>query len=300
MKKTIVITGCSNGFGRDLALKLAQAGHQVAATMRSPDGKNAEAAASLRSDAEGLDLRVIDLDVTSDASVTAAAEAVLADWGAPDAVVNNAGQMFGGVTEAFSADELTRQLDVNVVGVHRVLKAFLPAMRERGEGLVMNVSSTAGRCALPFFGVYHASKWALEGYTQALRLELAQTGVDAVIVEPGPFTTNLFPAMTAPADADGCTASYPDAVTGAFSAMGADFQAMLANPETPTDPADVVDAMAALIAMDPGTRPLRTVVGMDFGVRARNESDAPHDAGLLEAFGMTEFATLAHAGHLTE
>lgn len=77
--------------------------------------------------------------------------------------------------------------------------------------------------------------------------------------------------------------------------MGADFAAMLANPETPTDPADVVDAMAELIAMEPGMRPLRTVVGMDFGMRARNESDAPHDAGLLEAFGMTEFAALSSA-----
>ncbi|WP_412061326.1 SDR family oxidoreductase [Rubrivirga sp. IMCC45206] len=297
MPQTVVITGCSSGFGHDLAQFLARDGHRVAATLRAPDGNNAAPTRALRdlAQAEGLDLRVLDLDVTSDASVGAAAESVLETWGAPDVVVNNAGQMFGGITEAFSPDELARQLDVNVVGVHRVVRAFLPAMRERGEGLVMNVSSTAGRCALPFFGVYHASKWALEGYTAALRLELAQTGVDAVIVEPGPFTTSLFPKMTAPADADGRAAGYPPAVTGAFEAMGADFQAMLQNPETPTDPAMVVDAMAELIAMAPGTRPLRTVVGMDFGVRDRNADDAPHDAGLLEAFGMTDFATLATA-----
>ena len=298
MNQTIVITGCSSGFGYDLALKLARDGDRVYATMRAPDGKNADAAELLRdtADSESLDLRVLDLDVTSDASVEAAAATVHDESGAADVVVNNAGQMFGGITEAFSPDELARQLDVNVVGVHRVLRAFLPAMRKAGSGLVMNVSSTAGRCALPFFGVYHASKWALEGYTQALRLELAATGVDAVIVEPGPFTTNLFPAMTAPTDTDGRAATYPDAVTGAFGAMGTDFQAMLASPETPTDPALVVDAMADLLAMAPGTRPLRTVVGLDFGVRARNESDAPHDAALVEAFGMTEFATLATHG----
>ncbi len=82
--------------------------------------------------------------------------------------------------------------------------------------------------------------------------------------------------------------------------MGADFAEMLANPETPTDPVLVVDAMANLIDMEAGTCPFRTVVGLDFGVRARNESDAPHNEALLEAFGMTESATLAHAGHLTE
>ncbi len=295
MPQTIVITGCSSGFGHDLALTLARAGHRVAATMRAPGGKNHDAARALETvaETEHLLLRVLDLDVTSDASVDAVAATILDAWGAPDAVVNNAGQMFGGITEAFTADELARQLDVNVVGVHRVCRAFLPAMRAAGRGLVVNVSSTAGRCALPFFGVYHASKWALEGYTAALRLELAQTGIDAVIVEPGPFTTSLFPSMTAPADADGRMATYPDAVTGAFAAMGTDFQAMLASPETPTDPADVVDAMADLIAMAPGTRPLRTVVGLDFGVRARNADDAPHDAALLEAFGMTDFAALA-------
>ena len=295
MTKTLVITGCSNGFGRQLAERAARDGHRVAATMRDPGGKNAEAAQAFYAlaETERLDLRVVDLDVTSTASVDAAAEAVAEAWGTPDAIVNNAGQMFGGITEAFSAEEFARQLDVNVVGVHRVCRAFLPAMRARGDGLVMNVSSTAGRCALPFFGVYHASKWALEGYTAALRLELAQTGVDAVIVEPGPFTTNLFGGMTAPADADGCAASYPPAVTGAFEAMGADFQAMLQNPETPTDPALVVDAMAELIAMAPGTRPLRTVVGMDFGVRDRNADDARHDDALFEAFGLTDFATLA-------
>lgn len=295
MPNTIVITGCSSGFGYDLALRRARGGDRVYATMRAPGGKNTDAAESLRdrAEAESLDLRVLDLNVTSNDSVEAAAQAVTDESGAADVVVNNAGQMFGGITEAFSADEFARQLDVNVVGVHRVLRAFLPAMRAAGRGLVMNVSSTAGRCALPFFGVYHASKFALEGYTQALRLELAAAGVDAVIVEPGPFTTNLFPAMTAPADADERAVTYPDAVTGAFSAMGTDFQAMLANPETPTDPTLVVDAMADLIAMAPGTRPLRTVVGVDFGIRARNADDAQHDAALLKAFGMTDFARLA-------
>ena len=293
MPQTLVITGCSSGFGRDLALKLARNGHRVAATMRAPDGKNADAAQALCADAEGLDLRVLDLDVTSDASVAAAAESVLEAWGAPDAVVNNAGQMYVGLTEAFTPAEMARQLDVNVVGVHRVCRAFLPAMRARGAGLVINVSSVAGRLGLPFFGVYHASKWGLEGYTQALRVELASSGVDAVIVEPGPFTTNLFPGMVGPADADGYGTTYPPVAHETLAGFGAAFQGMFDDPDVPTDPALVVDAIADLVAMTPGTRPLRTVVGVDLGVRERNAVLEPHDAGVLEALGMTGFATLA-------
>jgi NAD(P)-dependent dehydrogenase (short-subunit alcohol dehydrogenase family) len=295
MKKTVVITGCSSGFGRDLAEKLARNGHRVAATMRAPDGKNAAVADELRTLAndEGLDLWVLDLDVTSTDSVEAAAQDVLGAWGAPDAVVNNAGQMFGGITEAFSADELTRQLDINVVGVHRVNRAFLPAMREAGSGLVINLSSTAGRAAIPFFGIYHASKWGLEGYTQALRGEVASSGVDVVIVEPGPFATELFPNLVAPENADDRAATYPVVVHETLEGMNGAFQGFFADPDVPTDPAIVVDAIADLIAAEPGSRPFRTCLGLDLGVRHRNAVLDPLDAGLLESMGMAEFATLA-------
>ena len=295
MNQTIVITGCSSGFGYDLALKLARGGDRVYATMRAPKGKNADAADALRdlAGAENLDLRVLDLDVTSDAAVEAAAATVHDESGAADVVVNNAGQMFGGFTEAFTADELAHQLDVNVVGVHRVHRAFLPAMRTAGSGLVINLSSTAGRAAIPFFGVYHASKWGLEGYTQALRGELASSGVDIVIVEPGPFETELFPNLVTPNDADDRAATYPAVVHETFEGMGAAFQGFFTDPDVPTDPAIVVDAIADLIAMVPGTRPFRTCLGMDLGVRHRNDVLDPLDAGLLESMGMTEFATLA-------
>ena len=295
MNQTIVITGCSSGFGYDLALKLARGGDRVYATMRAPKGKNADAAEALRdlAGAENLDLRVLDLDVTSDAAVEAAAATVHDESGAADVVVNNAGQMFGGFTEAFTADELAHQLDVNVVGVHRVHRAFLPAMRAAGSGLVINLSSTAGRAAIPFFGVYHASKWGLEGYTQALRGELASSGVDVVIVEPGPFETELFPNLVTPEDADDRAATYPTVVHEAFEGMGQAFQGFFTDPDVPTDPAIVVDAIADLIAMVPGTRPFRTCLGMDLGVRHRNDVLDPLDAGLLESMGMAEFATLA-------
>jgi NAD(P)-dependent dehydrogenase (short-subunit alcohol dehydrogenase family) len=294
VNQTIVITGCSSGFGYDLALKRAREGDRVYATMRAPDGKNAEAARALRSvaDGESVDLRVLDLDVTEEASIEAAARTVVAESGAPDVVVNNAGQMFLGITEAFTSDEFSRQLDINVVGVHRVNRAFLPAMRARGSGLIMNVSSTAGRVAVPFVGIYHASKWAVEGYSQALRGELASSGVDVVIIEPGPFTTALFPSSPQPADAEDRAATYPAALHEANAALGAAFEGLFADPEAPTDPAIVVDAMAEIIDMAPGTRPLRTCLGVDFGVRDRNQAIEPFDTGLLEGMGMTAFTTL--------
>jgi len=155
MSRTVVITGCSTGFGRQLAEELARKGDCVYATMRGTKGKNAGSAGELESLAadKKLELRVLEMDVTCSDSVDAAAQKVLENSGAPDVVVNNAGQMFGGVTEAFSAEEFTRQLDINVTGIHRVSRAFLPAMRKKGRGLIINVGSIAGRLTVPFFGL---------------------------------------------------------------------------------------------------------------------------------------------------
>jgi hypothetical protein len=180
-----------------------------------------------------------------------------------------------------------------VVGVHRVTRAFLPDMRTRGSGLIMNVSSTGGRTAVPFVGIYHASKWTVQGYSQALRGELASSGVDVVIIEPGPFATALLARSQQPEDAEGRSGTYPAAVREAYTGMGAAFDGLFADPAMPTDPAIVVDAMAELIEMAPGTRPLRTCLGVDFGVRDRNAAIEPFDAGLLDAMGMTALTPLA-------
>lgn len=297
MSRVVVVTGCSSGFGRQVAEKMASLGDRVYATMREVDGRNAAVAAELRAGASGsgADLRVLEMDVTSTASVDAAAATVLAESGAPDVVINNAGQMFVGITEAFTPDEFSTQLDVNVVGVHRVNRAFLPAMRTAGRGLMINLSSIAGRIGVPFHGVYHASKWAIEGYSFALRAELASSGVDVVVVEPGPFTTELFPAMRRPSDGHERAGSYPPIVHETLAGMGGMFDQIFSDPNAPTDPAIVVDLMIDLAAMTPGTRPFRTVAGIDFGVRDRNAAVEPHDTGLLEAAGLTAFATLRTA-----
>ncbi len=295
MSKTIVITGCSTGFGREAAMAFARRGDRVYATMRGIAGKNAENASYLTKIAadESIDLRVLELDVLDTASVNAAAEVVNAESGAADVVINNAGVMYVGLTEAFDEQELARQLDVNVVGVHRVSRAFLPAMRAKKSGLMINVSSVAGRMAIPFFGVYQASKWAVEGYSAGLRLDLASSGVDVVLVEPGPFKTELFGQSPAPADKDGRGATYPQALHDSYAAMNSSFEGIFGDPDAPTDPGLVVDQFIALTDMTPGTRPVRVAVGLDFGVRALNDARVEFDAGVLSAMGMTEVTTLA-------
>jgi NAD(P)-dependent dehydrogenase (short-subunit alcohol dehydrogenase family) len=294
MQQTVVITGCSSGFGKQLALDLARRGDRVFATMRAVQGKNSASARELTETAasENLALSVLELDVTSTYSVDAAAAIILAEAGAPDTVVNNAGVMLTGFTEAFTPEEMTAQLDVNVVGIHRMNRAFLPAMRERGRGLIINLSSIAGRLSAPFFGVYHASKWAVEGYSMALRGELGCCGVDVIVVEPGPFATALFDVSPQPADADRRVADYPEIARTAYKAVGDAFDGMFNDPDTPTEPAMVVAQIIALIDTPAGSRAFRTVVGVDVGVRERNAAVEPFDTGVLEAFGMTEFAML--------
>jgi NAD(P)-dependent dehydrogenase (short-subunit alcohol dehydrogenase family) len=180
--------------------------------------------------------------------------------------------MYMGLTEAFTADELAWQLDVNVVGIHRVNRAFLPAMREAGNGVIINVSSVAGRFGLPLFGVYHASKWAVEGYSLGMRTELASAGVDVVVVEPGPFATELFPRTPQPADEEGRAATYPAALH---------------------DPSLVVDTFVDLVDGAPGTRPFRSLVGFDFGVVGpMNEAAAPLYGQLYEAAGLADVAVI--------
>ena len=292
VSKVIVITGCSTGFGREAALRFAKRGDTVFATMRGANGKNADKAASLLAEGSGTSLSVVDLDVVDEASVNVAAQKIVSQAGAPDVVINNAGVMYLGINEAFTADEFTHQLDVNVVGVHRVCRAFLPSMRAAQRGLFINVTSVAGRLSGAGFGIYCASKWALEAYTLAQRIELASSGIDAVTVEPGPFKTELFGQAPSPTDADGRAATYPPELLAALEAQGQSFADLFANPELPTDASLVVDKFVELVDQKAGTRALRHAVGLDFGVSEFNKQAAEFDASVLEAMGMATVGTL--------
>jgi NAD(P)-dependent dehydrogenase (short-subunit alcohol dehydrogenase family) len=151
-----LVTGCSSGFGFLLVEPLARAGFTVYATMRDPQTRNAGPAQALRALADqGLSVRVLPLDVTSDAQVDAAVARIEGDTGGRiDLLVNNAGVMFGGVTEAFTPGEFDRQFQTNVIGLFRVTRAVLPAMRRQRSGLLVHISSIVGRIAPPFFGEF--------------------------------------------------------------------------------------------------------------------------------------------------
>jgi len=190
-RQSILITGSSSGIGLALARRFAERGWRVFATMRRPDGPGGPA---LREEAAARSWRLSTpaLDVTRDDSVRDAVDAALAETaGRLDVLVNNAGYYAVGALEETTPEELRAQLETNVVGVHRVTRAVLPAMRARRAGTIVTLGSVSGRVAVPMVGAYHASKWALEGMIEALRLELLPFGVRVVLVEPGPYESDL-------------------------------------------------------------------------------------------------------------
>lgn len=243
--------------------------------MRGVDAKNEKPASELKAyaDLQNVALRVIELDVTSDSSVETAVSTVIQEAGRIDVVINNAGVMPQGPTEAFTVEQFRQNLDVNTVGPFRVARAVFPQMRKQGEGLLINVTSILGRITLPSFGIYQAGKWALEALSESLRYEVSGCGIDVVIVEPGPFETELTP--NAPAPGDRARLEQSKDVQERFEQMMAIFMSTFADPEAPTDPKLCVDGMVELIGMPAGKRPIRTVLGMDFGVNQNNRLTEP-------------------------
>jgi NAD(P)-dependent dehydrogenase (short-subunit alcohol dehydrogenase family) len=285
MPKTILITGASTGFGRDTAETLAGAGHSVFAAMRETEAKNREHAAALQ--AKGI--AVVDIDVLSDAAVERGVGEVLARAGRIDVLVNNAGILAAGLTEAFAPEQARLVLDTNVLGVLRTTRAVLPAMRRQHDGLIVTIGSVLGRVTLPFFGIYGASKFALEALTDSLRYEVSQLGIEIVLVQPSAYPTPTYAKMLQP-DLERA-ASY-GAVGEIPGRMFADFAAGFAAPDAP-NPHDVAAAIANLLAQPKGSRPARLVVGAPYGADAVNAQTAPVQKGVVEAIGLGHLARLA-------
>jgi NAD(P)-dependent dehydrogenase (short-subunit alcohol dehydrogenase family) len=180
--KAVLITGCSTGIGRACAQRLAAGGHTVYATAR-----RLESIADLQE--QGC--RTLALDVTDEASMRAAVEHVVAAEGAVGALVNNAGYSQSGAAETVGLDDVRRQFETNVFGLLRMCQLCLPGMREQGSGRIVNMSSMGANFVFPGGGIYHATKYAVDALSDALRFEVAGFGVDVVIVQPGLITTEF-------------------------------------------------------------------------------------------------------------
>lgn len=247
----VLITGCSSGFGLLTAVHFARAGHTVVATVRDPEGATALRAAA---EDEGLPIGVAALDVTDPVSVDRAVAGVLEAHGRIDVAVNNAGISLRAAVEDTSDTDARRVLETNVLGPLRVVRAVLPAMRARRHGVIVNVSSVAGKVAQPFAGMYSATKFALEAMSEALHYEVRPFGVRVVIVEPGHFLTRLD---------DNRLVAHPDGESP-YAGLRHRWEvaaAGLPGRGQPGDPASV--AVAIYEAATTPDHPLRRLVGAD-------------------------------------
>jgi short-subunit dehydrogenase len=186
-KQTILITGATAGLGRGLAIALAKRGHHVIAT-----GRRLDALESLKTEASGQ-LDAFQLDVTNAESIENAKREVerLTNGYGVDVLVNNAGFGILAPFEMTTDAEMRSMFETNVFGLAAVTRAFIPQMRDRGEGRIVNVSSVGGRITLPFFGAYNATKYAVESISDALRVELHSFGIKVVLIEPGAVNTEF-------------------------------------------------------------------------------------------------------------
>src|SRR5260370_5962656 len=271
MAQTMLVTGSASGFGRLTVETLARQGYIVFAGMRAVAGKNAPAAEELRALAERkhLPLNIIEIDITDGASVEQAIASLVGITGRLDVVVNNAGIAYSGPLEAFTLKQVQQQFDTNVFGMWRVNRAALPHMRKQGSGLLLQIGSIAGRVALPFLGLYGATKFALEGLTESYRDELAPFGIDAAIIDPGTYPPPIAVKHQEAADTErpALYQATMDAFTTPFFAEN--------RSATPPDPHEAADAVARVIAQPAGDRPLHTLVAT---VAQRQAPQPIHDA----------------------
>lgn len=187
----VLITGCSSGFGKQISLALAEEGYQVVATMRDVSKKEPLLQeASVRNIIERL--HIMPLDVTRQDSIMQAVDQTLLLFGKIDVLINNAGYASGGFTEEIPLKEWRKQFETNFFGAVATTQAVLGHMREQRKGLIINMSSISGQFGFPMLGPYAASKHALEGFSESLRLEMLPFGIKVVLLEPGSYRTDIW------------------------------------------------------------------------------------------------------------
>lgn len=273
MTQTILITGSSSGLGRATAKLFHARGWNVVATMRAPEDE---------SELAHLDnVLVRRLDVTDPSSIADAVDAGLTRFGRIDAVVNNAGYGAYGPLEATSTDKIRRQFDVNVLGLLDTTKALLPHFRANRGGTIVNISSMGGRLTFPLGTLYHGTKFAVEGLSEALHYELAAFGVRVKIVEPGGIRTD-FGGRSFDFSHDPALTEYQPLVDAVLDGLGSTMAEQGSEPEQIAE--TVFDAVTD------GTATLRYVAGPDAVelLTARREADdETFFAGMRAQFGLS-------------
>jgi NAD(P)-dependent dehydrogenase (short-subunit alcohol dehydrogenase family) len=259
MKKIIVITGASSGFGELTAHELAKAGHIVYASMRETTGRNAPQVETAKKFAaeNKVDLRTIELDVASQESVDSAIQRIVSENGRFDVVIHNAGHMVFGPAEAFTPEQLAELYDVNVLSTQRMNRAALPVLRKQGTGLVIWIGSSSTRGGTPpYLAPYFAAKAGMDALAVSYAGELARWNIETTIVVPGAFTsgTNHFAHAGSPED----KARLKEYESGPTASLGKEIMKgfeLTAAPDA--DALDVAKAIVKVVDMPFGTRPFR-------------------------------------------
>ena len=195
MEKVALVTGSSSGIGYETALALARDGYQTFASMR--DTTKGEDMRKI-SEKENLGINIIELDVDDETSIVSAIKKVMSDGKRIDILVNNAGYGQFGCTEDVSIDDFRKQFETNFFSIVRIIQEVAPIMRKQGSGIIVNISSVAGRMGLPGSPAYISSKFALEGFGECLRYELGMFGIKTTLIEPGVIKTKFFNSMKIP------------------------------------------------------------------------------------------------------
>lgn len=249
--KTVFITGASSGIGKETAKYFAAKGWQVAATMRNPHNEK-----DLK---ESTKVKLLPLDVTNTDSIRNAIHNALATFGKIDVLVNNAGYGMAGISEFANKQAVQHQFDVNVFGVFEVTRLMLPHFRKRKSGRIINISSMGGRVTFPLFTYYHATKFAIEGFSESLNYELNPLGIDVKLIEPGGVKTDF--AGRSLNFIYGDDPDYNEIQAKLMKALEA------ADKATPSKPVDV--AKVIFKAATTTSRRMRYLVGKDANMMVR-------------------------------
>jgi NAD(P)-dependent dehydrogenase (short-subunit alcohol dehydrogenase family) len=281
-QKVVLITGGTDGLGKATAILLAQHGYRVIAAGRS-EAKRAEIDALAKT--KNLPLTTVELDVCSGASVNRAVRSVIGSYGVIDVLINNAGVGYMAVVEELKMEDLKQQFETNLFGVLRVTQAVLPGMRARRSGRIVMLSSVAGLVTPPTYGAYSSSKHALEGLSNALRLELFPFNIQVVLIEPGYIVTNFQQTakdLAQPYVGSAKTGPYEKIYSGAWAGAA---KGRAKSKATPEDCARVI--LQAIESPNPNARygvtPLATLVKW----AKRLASDRMLDEFLRRTYGVT-------------